>query len=458
VAGWKAEDGAIVTGLRGPVLVFDTVFERPPRPDRPPIRLDNPPHMLQQAVVSNVSFAGSASPVDPGPNGEVRYVDGRENATIPAATTGFLRSTARVPRTVIDVRSDCGARGDGRTDDTAAVQACLDRAARIGGPDTLVYFPSGRYRVSRTIRIADADYLVGGTGWHSQIVASARGVDPVVSIVDPQGLVIEHLGGGGVPGTATFEQRGTAPGSVLYRGIYAFDSDEEAQQSIRMLGLPAGMLVLSDHLDGRLEIRDSAAATLLLGFAASVRLTVGGAAAPTGLIGLLTRASALEIYPLEVEDNQTLVVSDWYNEQTPFLFRASGPGAWAGSITLDLSRAEAREPTFARVDGYRGRVVVMGGVFGVPEDDFAPTMQVAGSVKPSVGLMVSSFWNSGPRFSPARPSDLLLQNSITTVDGSGTLRSADKATPEAMATASAALDDLRALSDADLRYNGCLPR
>lgn len=47
-----------------------------------------------------------------------------------------------------------GARGDGETDDTRAIQAAIDR-------HPVVYFPSGRYRVSDTLRLKPDTVLVG---------------------------------------------------------------------------------------------------------------------------------------------------------------------------------------------------------------------------------------------------------------------------------------------------------
>jgi polygalacturonase len=41
------------------------------------------------------------------------------------------------------------AKGDGRADDGAAIQAAIDAAAAKGGGG-LVFLPSGRYRISKT--------------------------------------------------------------------------------------------------------------------------------------------------------------------------------------------------------------------------------------------------------------------------------------------------------------------
>src|SRR5215218_1552283 len=49
-----------------------------------------------------------------------------------------------------NVRTDFGAVGDGRADDTAALQRALD--ALVGpGTATGLYIPAGRYRITRTL-------------------------------------------------------------------------------------------------------------------------------------------------------------------------------------------------------------------------------------------------------------------------------------------------------------------
>ena len=55
---------------------------------------------------------------------------------------------------------DLGAKGDGKTDDSAALQAAIDKVAttRLGGT---VFVPSGHYRLSRTIYVWDAVRLIG---------------------------------------------------------------------------------------------------------------------------------------------------------------------------------------------------------------------------------------------------------------------------------------------------------
>jgi hypothetical protein len=332
----------------------------------------------------------------------------------------------------------------------------MDTLDGNGDSSIMLYFPSGRYLVRDTLRLTRPRYQVGGTGWHSQIVRTGAGMDPVVSVVDPQGFVIEHLAAGGPPGTSSIEQRATSPGSAFYRGVYGFDRDEADDQWIRFIGLLAGSLLQSDHLDGRVEIRDSEPATVLLGFQVAVSMEIHGNSAPTGLQGGLFRTSALASYPLEVTGNQSWVASDWYNEQTPYLLRASGGKPWAGRLTLDLSQAEARRQPFASVHDYRGRVVLLGGLWGLPGDTSMPTLELTGTARPEVGLLANAFWNTAPQVSPGQPAAALLANTITSERGDMLRKADDRAdSPAAQRLLAAALDDLRELGDADLRYNAC---
>jgi Pectate lyase superfamily protein len=456
IDGWQSPEGAVVTDLRGPVIILDTVFARPPQPNSIPIKLNNPIYLRQQAIVSNVQFKRGKQVIDPGLNGAVRVIPPGRASITPTAATHFLRATVDVPQTIIDVKTDCGARGDGRANDTRAVQACLDRGASAG-KGALVYFPSGVYRLSRTLNVADADFQIGGTGWHSVLMHNGFAANPLLVIEDPNGLVLEHLALGGPAGTTTLQQRGSKPGAVLYRGVYGYFDDETRDERMVFDSLPAGMLVQSDHLDGRLEIRNSGDAHILLGLPISVQMTISGESQPQGFLGVLSRVSALEDNPLVVSNNQSLVISDWYNEQTAHLLRADGGiGAFTGALTLDMSRAEATAEYFASIAGYRGQVTILGSLVGKPADD-TQAAKVSGTETKEFTLawIGNSFWNAGPAHNASIPTTVHVTNSVTSDTGDFMSTVSDtEAEPGDLATIRA-LDELRALSDMDFRYNNC---
>ncbi len=77
---------------------------------------------------------------------------------------------------IFDVRVGCGglrAQGNGATDDTAAVQACLNAAATQTG---VLYFPPGNYRLTQTLRVSTLGALwIRGEGAASMLTWAFNG-------------------------------------------------------------------------------------------------------------------------------------------------------------------------------------------------------------------------------------------------------------------------------------------
>jgi len=73
-----------------------------------------------------------------------------------------------------------GAKGDGATDDTAALQAALDAAFAADGPGFLT-IPPGTYRVTRTLRIAPKEGEAGDITRHHGIVAHGARLNSAIT-------------------------------------------------------------------------------------------------------------------------------------------------------------------------------------------------------------------------------------------------------------------------------------
>ena len=77
---------------------------------------------------------------------------------------------------VLNVKSH-GAKGDGITNDTAAIQAAIDACAGAGGG--IVWFPLGRYKTTRSLLVRTGAIALVGTGYAS-VIAPEGSFDTVV--------------------------------------------------------------------------------------------------------------------------------------------------------------------------------------------------------------------------------------------------------------------------------------
>ncbi|WP_435368620.1 glycosyl hydrolase family 28-related protein [Sphingomonas faeni] len=91
--------------------------------------------------------------------------------------------------------------GDGRTDDSAAIQQAIDAAA-AGGKGGIVFLPSGRYRISRTIFVRSAVRIFGVGPTRPEIVLadnSAGYASGIAAMVAFTGEDQYHVGKAPVP-------------------------------------------------------------------------------------------------------------------------------------------------------------------------------------------------------------------------------------------------------------------
>ncbi len=82
-----------------------------------------------------------------------------------SATGGATKADFESDR-VLNAKS-LGAKGDGVTDDTGTIAACISACGRAGGGT--VYFPPGRYVITATLPINDSHVCIQGSGWGNTV-------------------------------------------------------------------------------------------------------------------------------------------------------------------------------------------------------------------------------------------------------------------------------------------------
>jgi hypothetical protein len=132
-------------------------------------------NLVSGAVLTNLSIAGNSiqlgtitsAQMDPATDASYRSVDTNAIRAIVAemAAVGLIGNAAWA-----DAKLVFGARGDGVTDDTAAIQAGLDYLASPIATNRTLYLPAGTYRLTRPLHLPTLDFPtdpVAGidTGW-----------------------------------------------------------------------------------------------------------------------------------------------------------------------------------------------------------------------------------------------------------------------------------------------------
>jgi hypothetical protein len=113
-------------------------------------------------LYSNNSNAATSNPVYTNADGEYAFYAANGTYTIQIAATGYAGETKPgvvlfdpLDAGIVSVK-DFGARGDGVTDDTAAIQAAITACA-----NKTLSFPSGNYKVTATINVNIPIYIKG---------------------------------------------------------------------------------------------------------------------------------------------------------------------------------------------------------------------------------------------------------------------------------------------------------
>jgi len=206
--------------------------------------------------------------------------------------------------------------------------------------------------------------------------------------------------------------------------------------------LPPGSVVEAMHVQGNLSVVDSARATLLFRTSYEGTITVEGKATPRdGFLGFLTRLATQSKPTLRVRDSHSIVMSDFYNEQSDqHLVLEGAPGDPEGAVTIQGPKMHTftQEPIITLRD-YGGRVYYGQSQFYIEPKE--PKF-VATGTRPVRLILAGHFWyNTTPRFELGPEVTLTLIGNRTVPD-----QGADAAALAAMAQA---LDDLRRLGEVE---------
>lgn len=388
VADWKDPQAIISSGA--PLTFFDNRFQNSSTsPKSAAIKAARG----QKLLVANNRLVGVATLLaDEGAND----VDITHASPLPGdsptpltETTRFIPETVALPGTHFDAKADFGAVGDGVADDTKALQAMID-AARKHAENAIAYIPRGSYRITRPLDISGRDYTVGGSGLLSiidfdgdpdadaitihpdgDLVLDAlriRRVGLNITRIAPEGHIIAPQKGYAQIGEFTGEgadirQFPSAAGSLVrYHTVYVTGKYVEIpfKLGLRLQGLAAHDTVILDNIEGNLSVIDSGFATVLQNTGYEGTLWVRGANRG-GFLGVMTRLSTGSKNAVCIEDNQSLVASDFYQEASPLgAFKINGSSAFpAGRVTLGLAKTDSG----VVINDYRGVVSLVASQF-----------------------------------------------------------------------------------------------
>ncbi|MEI6503230.1 MAG: glycosyl hydrolase family 28-related protein, partial [Armatimonadota bacterium] len=456
VAAWKDAEGAV--HLNGaPVLMFDCVFTEPPSA--------NPPVKFGQGGQKLMVSGNRPASVEKLVAGGAPYIlpEGKLKGVLKSPHQTFLRSEAPVPSKLFDAKADFGAKGDGKTDDTEAIQKAID-AARKAGKDALAYLPPGQYVITRSLKIGGSNYRFGGGGFYTRIVWRGPEDGVAIEVSDPQGLTLEefvvgHHDLGPIKCLADIRQTSTGgPSRICYDGVWAFGMYQKKpdQQGILFDKLSAQSLVHGIHVQGNLRFRDSAQAKFL--FAQSYEGTVsveGKSPKRDGLLGFMFRLTTIVSPSVWLRDNQSIVMSDLYAEQSDSYLRFEGaPGDPPGYATITGAKIHLNtaEPIL-QSSNWGGRFFL-----GLDQFYLEPKVEqfLTTGDKPLQLTLAGTLWyNTNPDWKLSPATKLVCLANVPFGNGQPP-KDQGLDQPDALQAAGQALDDLRRLGYLDHQVNGWL--
>ena len=459
VARWTNPEGA-VTLAGAPVVIFDCVFTEPPGKN-PPVRVNRGQPLF---ISANLPLETDALVQSAATSRVYVIPPGQRKGSLTSPTQTFLVDTCEIPTAVIDAKRDFGAKGDGSTDDTAAIQKTID-AARAKGGGAIAYLPTGVYVVTKTLQVTGANYTLGGTGFRTSLLWKGEADGTMMAVTDPQRVTLENLAVGNHDagqmnnGIDILQTGGEGPSFATYDNVSVFGMYQKKPflKGLWLRGLSKDSIVAMPHVQGNIRLIDAARATVVAGNTYEGSITVEGKdKRRDGLFAILTHLGTICTHALYVKDNHSVVASDFYIEQSDngFLFEGS-PGDPPGRVTIQGPKLHLNvKPDLSsipvEVKNYAGQIFM--GPEQIYIEPVTSKLNLAGE-QFELFLWATCFYKPVLDVTPGAQSRVVvLGNTHIDVDATKP-QIPETATPEVLKKLAAALDDLRAAGEADLRVN-----
>lgn len=446
VANWTASDTAINLSS-APVTMFDCAFTGGP-PGSFPVKST---YGSQLILISSNTPSSVSALISGIPAGRIYQItNGTKTGVLTNANQIFLQQTASIPTHNLDAKLDFGAVGNGVADDTTAIQATIN-AAKTNGNGAIAYIPAGSYKITQTLLVTGTNYSVGGSGRKTCLNWSGGAGLPFVLVSNVQNVTLSDMGVGThdcTVGNNGYDilVTGSTSCTLGIDGVFVYGKYDNSPNShgLHFDSLPSGSSVVSTAVEGNIQITNCASASLLFPLTYEGTLTMRGPASTNNLAGFLTRLTTVAMPALQVFDNQSLVMSDFYVEQSQQVATFSGATNQSpGNITIQSPKEgmNTNLPCFA-ISNYSGRIYYGQTQFYVQ----TPTNTIFQSTNalPLQLILSGDYWyNTSPLFKiDANTSLTLMGNNQSMAPDSGI-------TTSAMAGIGSALDDLRMLGQLD---------
>jgi hypothetical protein len=352
VDGWTDADGAVFLGSWGPNMVFDCVFTHPPQGAANPVCLDRQGALTTSnnvaegsPAVLNLSKAGGSLLAEVPP--------GKRGGTLTSASQTFLKTSFPPDSThIIDVtQPPYSADKNYGADASPAIQSAIT-AAQTANNGSIVYIPTGLYKVASTLNLSGSNYTVEGNGSSSQLCWIGPDKGTMMLVSNPQNLTVKLLRLSALNESVTgLKEVSTGPSNATYDEIHYIgyhDGNPGAGApsngpGIVLSGLAAGSTVYMPHEDSPLVVQDCGAAQILTNFIQLGSITVSGTSPKTGFFGVMI-AEGTQVVPGEynivVKDNQDLVIGGYYTEQ--------------GASDVTVSRDAGKDTGRVTIEGFSG--------------------------------------------------------------------------------------------------------